>query len=158
MEHLFGAITMVVGSLEVQEEITEAVVFAAWSQCAGELIRDRTVATNFSKKRLTVAVTDRTWQSHLEELSPQMLTTINRSIGQGTVRFIEFQIDEKTVEKAHENAGLEEKRELKTVSPSLAKASTAIADESLRKRFLDAAGDYLAKQIIRDENLKHDKQ
>jgi hypothetical protein len=146
MEQLFGAIPAVVGGLEPHDELTEAVVFAAWSKCAGEMIRERTVAVEFSKKRLIVAVTDKTWQRHLEELSPQMLAKMNGSLGQGTVRFIEFQIDEKAVKKAHDGRVQKGNSEPNVVTPALAEAAMAIGDENLRRSFLDAAGDYLARQ------------
>ena len=146
MEQLFGAIPTVVGGLEPHDKLNEAVVFAAWSQCAGELIRERTVPLEFIKKRLIVAVSDKTWRRNLEELSPQMLAKMNRSLGQGTVRFIEFQIDEKTVKKAHENRVSNGNSGSNIVAPALTKAAMAIADDNLRKTFLDAAGEYLARQ------------
>lgn len=148
MEQLFGAIPAVVGGLERHEKIDEAVVFAAWSRCAGQMLRERTVPVEFSGKRLIVAVSDITWQRHLEQLSPQMLATINRSISQGTVRFIEFQIDEKTVKKARENRVSKSHGVSNILTPSLSKAAMAIADEDLRKKFLDAAAEYLTKQEL----------
>ncbi|HQZ95085.1 MAG TPA: DUF721 domain-containing protein [Pyrinomonadaceae bacterium] len=146
MEQLFGAIPTVIGGLESHDKVTEAVVFAAWSRCAGEMLRERTVPISFDKKRLTIAVADKTWQRHLEELSPQMIAKINGSLGQGTVRFIEFQIDEKTVKKACEDRVSESNSRSNAVTPALAKAALAIADENLRKHFLDAAGSYLERQ------------
>lgn len=146
MEQLFGAIPTVIGGLESHERVNEAVVFAAWSRCAGEMLRERTVPIGFSKKRLIVAVSDKTWQRHLEELSPQMIAKINGSLEQGTVRFIEFHIDEKTVKKAREERVSESNSGSNAVTPELAKAAMAIADENLRKHFLDAAGSYLDRQ------------
>ena len=45
MEQLFGAIPTVVGGLGPHDKLTEAVVFAAWSRCAGEMILERSVMT-----------------------------------------------------------------------------------------------------------------
>lgn len=149
MEQLFGAIPSVVGGLEPHKKIGEAVVLAAWSRCAGEMLRERTVPVEFSSKRLIIAVSDKMWQRHLEELSQQMIAKMNISLGQGTVRFIEFQIDEKAVKKARENRVSNSDPVPNMVTPSLAKAAMAIADEELRKNFLEAAGDYLASQETR---------
>ena len=147
MEQLFGAIPAVLGGLEPNEKIGEAVVFAAWSRCAGEALRERTVPVEFVRKRLIVAVSDRMWQRHLEELSPQMLFKINGSLGHGTVRFIEFRVDENAVigTRNPTTAAISEKAP-PYIAPSLAQAANAIADENLREQFLSAAATYLAKQ------------
>lgn len=95
MEQLFGAIPGILNDLEPNASAQEALVFAAWNQTAGEMLRARTTPIEFNEKRLVIAVEDRSWQRNLEELSPQMLAKINASIGHGTVRFIEFRIDPK---------------------------------------------------------------
>lgn len=146
MEQLFGAIPAVVGGLEKHVKLDEAIIFAAWYRCAGEMLSDRTVALGFEKKRLVIAVADVTWQRHLEDLAPQMIAKINGSLGSGTVRFIEFQIDEKAVQNARKNRMSKSDGESHAVSPELVKAAMSIADEGLRKNFLEAAGDYLARQ------------
>ncbi len=92
MEKLFGAIPSVLKGLGSNAKTDEAIVFAAWKQCAGGLLASRTTPIEFSSHRLVVAVADKTWQRHLEELAPQMLAKLNGSLGSGTVRFIEFRI------------------------------------------------------------------
>ncbi|MFT3745011.1 MAG: DUF721 domain-containing protein [Pyrinomonadaceae bacterium] len=146
MEQLFGAIPTVVQGLEQHEKLDEAVVFAAWSRSVGEMLNERTVPVEFAGKRLVIAVTDKTWQRHLEELSPQMIVKMNSSLGQGTVRYIEFQIDEKTVRKSRTKNVSERHDASKILTPGLKRAALAIADEALRETFLDAAGNYLARQ------------
>ncbi len=148
MEQLFGAIPTVLSGLASNDAVDEAVVFAAWKRCAGELLRMRTAPVDFFENRLIVAVSDETWARHLEDLSPQMLVRLNAALGQGTVKFIEFRINEAAVNDARavkvsteiaENTSME-------VSPSLTAAAEAIADENLREQFLSAANSYLAKQ------------
>ena len=147
MEQLFGAIPGVLGKLGANESIDEAVAFAAWQLCAGELLRERTAALEFFERRLVVAVEDDTWQRHLEDLSPQMLAKINGTLGQGTVKYIEFRINKKAV-----NARRKNKKDALTnetavdIAPSLTTAAEAIADEGLRDQFLRAAAAYLARQ------------
>lgn len=149
MEQLFGAIPSVLNDLEPNPIAIEAVVFAAWNRCSGDLLRTRTLPLGFSENRLTIAVEDKTWQRHLEDLSPQMLAKLNGSLGHGTIRFIEFRIDKAALDAARSinpksdgDAG----EALDAVAPSLITAAGAIADDALRKRFLSAAAGYLAKQ------------
>ena len=148
MEQLFGAIPAVLSGLAANENIDEAVVFAGWQRCAGELLNERTVAVEYFENRLIVAVADQTWQRHMEDLGPQMLAKLNGSLGQGTVKFIEFRIDKKRVEARRDLTKKEiagDARPIK-VSPSLTAAANAILDDSLRHQFLSAASVYLAKQ------------
>lgn len=148
MEQLFGAIPTVLSGLGQNRDVGEAVVFSAWKRCAGELLRQRTAPVDFFENRLIVAVADETWARHLEDLSPQMLVKLNAALGQGTVRFIEFRINEAAVNAARsvkvssEIAG----KVSFDVSPTLAAAAEAITDENLRAQFLSAANSYLAAQ------------
>jgi hypothetical protein len=148
MEQLFSAIPSVLDGLGHTDEIEEAVVFAAWSRCAGKLVRERTAPVEFLEKRLVIAVQDLTWRRHLEDLSPQMLARINRLLGQGKIKFIEFRVDESAVNAARglSNTGSITKIPVARISPSLAAAAKAITDEKLREQFLSAAAGYLAKQ------------
>lgn len=90
MEQLFTAIPSIVKSLEPNKDVTEAMVFAAWNQVAGEQISAKTKPQVFNNKRLVVAVEDETWRQNLVALSAQMIAKLNRSLGDGTVTFIEF--------------------------------------------------------------------
>ena len=147
MEQLFGAIPSILTGLGPNAGIDEALVFAAWGRCAGDLLRERTAPLEFFQNRLVVAVQDKTWQRHLEELSPPMLVKINGSIGQGSVKYIEFRIDAAAVEAVRESYKVAQTDlVVDAVAPSLTKAANAIADEHLRKQFLSAAASYLAKQ------------
>ncbi|MEP6787222.1 MAG: DUF721 domain-containing protein [Acidobacteriota bacterium] len=147
MEQLFGAIPLVLSSLGPNEDVDEAIVFAAWARCAGDLLRERTAPLEFFENRLVIAVTDETWRRHLEDLSPQMLAKINRSLGHGAVTFIEFRIDAGAVRAAHEIQNTVATEDIPAKPPlSLTNAAEAIADEGLRKQFLSAAASYLAMQ------------
>jgi len=146
MEQLFGAIPSALNGLGPNANVDEAVVFAAWARCAGDLLRVRTAPLEFFENRLVIAVSDQTWRRHLEELSPLMLAKINGSLDQGSVTFIEFRIDAaavKTARKIEKAAADDIPAE---PPPSLTTAADAIADENLRKQFLSAAAGYLARQ------------
>lgn len=145
MEQLFSAIPQALSGIPHDTIADNAIVFAAWSQCAGEMLRVRTVPISFEKKRLVIAVEDKTWQRHLEDLSPTMIAKINSTLGYGTVTFIEFRIDKKAVAARHAI----EKAMTKTVPPvskDLENAANAIADQGFKENFLAAAGVYLDRQ------------
>src|SRR5580765_4556864 len=147
MEQLFGAIPAVLSGLGTNADIDEAVVFAAWARCAGDMLRTRTTPLEFFENRLAVAVQDETWRRHLEDLSPQMLVKINGSLGEGTVKFIEFRVDAAAVNAASEAKDKRGKVNVSLdVTPSLAEAAASIADGNLRELFLSAAASYLANQ------------
>ncbi len=147
MEQLFGSIPTVLRGLGTNADIDEAVIFAAWSRCAGDLLRTRTVPLEFFENRLVIAVQDETWRRHLEDLSPQMLVKINGSLGQGTVKFIEFRVDARAVSGACETGNNAAEEDVPVqVAPSLVTSADAIADETLREQFLSAAAVYLANQ------------
>lgn len=92
MEQLFAAIPSILKDLEPNATATEALVFAAWKQAAGEMLSSRTKAIEFCDRRLVVAVEDKTWQRNLESLAGTMLAKLNETLGNGAVTFIEFRI------------------------------------------------------------------
>lgn len=146
MERVFSTIPSVLASASSDESTAEALVFAAWKNVAGEAVNRRTHAVKLAGRKLTVAVDDAVWQRNLAELAPGFIARINRIAGEGTVRFIEFTVDQKAVRRV----------ENKTTQPSdfalsssLVTAAGAIADERLRQNFLAAAADYLARQNAR---------
>lgn len=97
MEQLFNAIPAFLKNLEPNPEADKAIVFSAWKRCSGESLSERTFPLDFSANRLVIGVSDKTWQRNLEELCPQMLVKLNEYLGQGTVKYIEFRIDQSAV-------------------------------------------------------------
>ena len=146
MERLFGAIPAVLSSVGSSAETREAIVFAAWKNCAGDLLNERTAALEFFEDRLIVAVADETWRRHLEDLCPQMLAKINQRLGQGTVTFIEFVIDAHAAKKRDVEQSEVEINAAANIDSSLVNASEAIADDELRRQFISTAAVYLARQ------------
>lgn len=148
MERVFGTIPAVLSRLGVNDNATEAVVFVAWRQTAGEMLSERTSAVEYFENRLVIAVEDRTWQRHLEDLAPQMLARLNGTLGQGTVKFIEFRI----APSALADAKSRRPRNVKVaatrapISPSLIDVANEIGDVSLRESFLNAAAAYLDRK------------
>ena len=97
-------------------------------------------------RALVVAVEDSMWRRHLEELSPQMVARINGQLGDGILRFIEFRVQPKTFEDARQNDLASAAFKAAEVPSAINLAAQSIADLRLRKVFLEAATEYLAKQ------------
>jgi hypothetical protein len=145
MEQVFGSIPAALNDLGPNAAIDEAIVLAAWKRCAGESLSERTRAIGFAQKKLIVGVIDNMWRRHLEELSPQLIAGINGNLGNGTLRFIEFQVAPQLFAYPALNStddGVDES----LVPDRIISAAANIADEGLRKQFISAAADFFLKQ------------
>ncbi len=97
MHELFRALPALLKEFEDNQDVREAVIFAAWRKIAGETLRDRAVPHRLFKKHLVIAVMSDTWKKHLEHLSGQMIFKLNSVLGSAVVTYIEFRVDEKVV-------------------------------------------------------------
>ena len=154
MHELFRALPALLKEFDDNDDVREAVVFAAWRRIAGETLRERAVPIRLYKKHLIIAVMSETWKKHLQQLSGQMIFKINSVLGSAIVTFIEFRVDDKTVtderaknsktsiisdSQAQENA-------LNEVTAKMRRSADAIKDDNLRYQFLLAAGSCLARK------------
>lgn len=147
MQDLFHTLPAILNDVEGAEAVREAIVFAAWKRIAGERLAAQTVPLRLDGKKLMIAVSTKTWQRHLADLSPQMLFKLNATVGDRSVEFIEFVIDTSEVEKAKttiiestDDAARSE------ITRKISDAAQAIGDESLREQFLAAAANCLARK------------
>jgi len=153
MEDLFRALPKLLREFEDTEQVREAVAFAAWRRVAGASLSEHAIPFRLFNKHLIIAVADKMWKRHLESLSGQMIFKLNSILGQAVVTFIEFRIDEQTVQneraKNRETQISEEERieiALDEVTPKLRVSADAIKDDNLRYQFLLAAGSCLARK------------
>lgn len=153
MEALFRALPKLLKEFEDTEEVREAVVFATWRRIAGESLSEHTVPFRLFNKHLIIAVADKMWKRHLETLSGQMVFKLNSALGQAIVTFIEFRVDEETLNaergKHCVNQMTNEQQieiALEEVTPKLRHSADAIKDDNLRYQFLLAAGSCLARK------------
>src|SRR5690349_8829994 len=98
MQELFKAIPNIVERIGKDDAVLSSLVFAAWRRVAGEHLKQRTEPIEFGQKRLTLAVENEIWRRHLQDLSGEMLYSLNAALGHGTVKFIEFRIDAAAIE------------------------------------------------------------
>ena len=144
MQQLFAAISPVIAEIGENDAVGAALTFAAWRRTAGDLISARTSPVAFVEGRLVVAVEDRTWQRHLEELAPQFLAKLNGKFGPGKVKFIEFRIEPDLI-NGRPAIGSGAVKLAVVPDERLAAAADKIVDVHLRKSFLDAAMAQIAK-------------
>lgn len=153
MEDLVRALPALLKEFDENETVREAVVFAVWRKIAGEFLREKAVPFRLYQKHLIVAVESETWRKHLEHLSGQMIFKLNSALKQAAVTFIEFRVDEATIEeeqaknqKAFMSDEEFEEIALDEVTARLRHSADAIKDDHLRYQFLLAAGGALAKK------------
>jgi hypothetical protein len=165
MNELFRTLPALLKELEDNESVREAVVFAAWRRIAGDGLREKAVPYRLFQKHLIVAVESTMWKRHLETLSGQMIFKLNSALGQALVTFIEFRIDDETVqtERGKHRKILVDENEmreaaLEKVTPKLRHAADAIKDDNLRYQFLLAAGSALAQKERINEKLKTENE
>jgi hypothetical protein len=145
MDALIRALPKVLSAAGDNDEVAEAAARIAWSRVAGEPLCQHAVPFRLYHRTLIIAVSDAIWQKQMSALSGQLLSRLNSMLGQGTITFIEFRIDPKTVaieRAAHLPLAPVETTEsiLASVPEDLIAAANLIQDESLRRRFLLAAG------------------
>lgn len=153
MQDLFRTLPKILKEFDDSAEVREAVAFAAWRKVAGKSLLEHAVPFRLFNKKLIVAVTDKMWKRHLEDLSGQMIFKLNSILGQTVVTFIEFRIDEETVSNernVHRKNNLSDaeyaEMALDKVTPKLRRSADAIKDDNLRYQFLLAAGSCLARK------------
>ncbi len=145
MEALIRALPALLSVAGDNEEVAEAAARIAWKRAAGEPLCQHAVPFRLYHTTLIVAVSDAIWQKQMSALSGQLLSRLNGMLGQRAITFIEFRIDPKTVAAERPPrqpiAGSESSESvLRSVPDELVLAASSIQDESLRRRFLLAAG------------------
>lgn len=146
MDDLFQALPKLLRAAGESEEVLEAASFAAWRRVAGEALRGCAVPFRLYNRRLIVSVPDTTWRKQLEKVSPQLVFRLNSLLGQAVVTYVEFRVDPQTVRDERRRLRPSEYERLNTDEAALDRAAElddaadAIHDETLRRRFLLAAG------------------
>lgn len=153
MNELFPTLPKLLKEFDDNEELREAVVFAAWRRIAGEALQKHAVPFRLHNKHLIVAVRDKMWKRHLEMLSGQMIFKLNSVLSQAAVTFIEFRIDEATLaQQIKKSRGTDlsdeelEEIALDKITAKLRSSAGAIKDDNLRYQFLLAAGSCLSRR------------
>ncbi len=149
MQDLFQLLPVVANELGENDVAREALVFAAWRRAAGDGLSEHTAPVNLRQKRLVVAVANRMWQRHLQDLSGQMLFKLNSLLGSAEITYVEFCIDEAAAKVSSPRPGRDpdevERLAMLEVTTEMRRAALSIKDDVLRDQFLVAAGSCLAR-------------
>jgi hypothetical protein len=152
MDDLIRALPNLLKAAGESEEVAEAAAFVAWRRVAGEQLRGQAVPLRLHRKMLVIAVADTSWLKQMEAVANQLIFRLNSMLGHAVVTYIEFRVDAKTVREERARLRETEIDEEKHARRALAHARTlneaaaAIKDETLRQRFLLAAGSYMNAQ------------
>ena len=157
MQDILAALPALITNHGDVKEVREAVAFAAWRKVAGDALCEQTSPIGLIESKLVVAVSGKTWQRHLGDLSGEMIFRINSFLGSPVVRFIEFRIDEAAVENTRKATRPDDeyyKEALREVTPAIRTAADVIRDPEMRQQFLLAAGGCIAHQKrMRDREI-----
>jgi hypothetical protein len=129
-------------------EMAEIAAKLAWTRAAGDGLRRHAIPFRLFRKTLVVSVADNIWQKQMQSMSEELISRINKLLGQRVVEEIEFRIDPATVEQVRGNSQTlsvpPDKRG--TIPRELATAASEITDPDLRERFIRAAENCIARR------------
>lgn len=149
MDAFFRTLPGLRDAIERSPEVRESVVFAAWRRVAGGQITERTAPLSFEAGRLVIAVENKNWQRNLEDLAGQLLFKLNALLGTIKVAFIEFRIESDAIIRSGapkiDDAAIA-KEALRSLSPEIRSAASAIKDKDLRQTFLQAVANCSVRQ------------
>ncbi len=133
-------------------EMTEIAAMIAWTRAAGAGLRSNAIPFRLHQKTLIVSVADAIWQRQMQTMSGELLFRINRLLGRDVVDFIEFRIDQATLDAARAKnfpAKHSSSAEARPIPAALVSAASNIADKELRERFIRAAENCIARRELR---------
>jgi hypothetical protein len=140
MENLINTLPAILAAASASPEVVEAACLAAWKHTVGEGLVSHAIPVQLQNRRLVVVVADRIWQRQLEQMRGQLLSRLNRMLGQELVTSIELRIDPKTLTQwlgAREVS--KNQRADYQIPLELVTAAAGIEDAHLRRAFLGAA-------------------
>ena len=115
-----------------------------WASVVGQEIARRSEPEALENGILTVRVTDPAWGKMIAKLQGQIVPALNRAVGKGLVRRINFIRREKLEKQVREEAGAEEASVALGPPPeSVMRASDRISDMELREAVRKSAARYL---------------
>jgi hypothetical protein len=124
-------------------EHTLALLRAIWPSAVGEELARRTRPVAYDSGVLRVMVPDLRWQRSLLRMRGDILSRLRRVAGRASPRSLGFVTGEVTDPAPPRDAPRLQPSQ--PVPAIVVEAADAIAEESLRKPFLEAAGRYLAR-------------
>jgi hypothetical protein len=128
-------------------EMAEIAAKLAWTRAAGDGLRRHAIPFRLFRKTLVVSVADNIWQKQMQSMSDELISRINKLLGQRVVEEIEFRIDPATVEQVRgKSQTLSTPNKREPIPKELVTAASEITDPDLRERFMRAAENCIARR------------
>lgn len=149
MQHIFGSLPGILKEIDVSGEAVEPIVFAAWKRCVDGALAENVIPLRLENNRLIAAVPSETWRRNVADLRPALTAKLNAAAGSRVIKFIEFQVNAAAVRehrdrsKRADTAGRDALAD--QIAEDLSQVADSIADEELRKQFVNAAACSLAR-------------
>ncbi len=149
MEDLLEFLPRLLTELGSSEPLREAAVFGAWNRVVGRVTSDHCVPFRLFKQRLIILTSDRIWKTQMERISGEIRYRLNRTVGDGTVTFIEYRVDPAAIAKLRAGQPDRPDPRLSTrIRTELSSAAAQIQNADLQDLFLRAAMKYLSRQEL----------
>ena len=119
----------------------------AWARVAGEGLRRHAIPFRLDERTLIVSVADAIWQKQLQSMAGELVLGINRFLEQSVIDFIDFRVDPVALNQVR--TGPEQRRLKMSSTPApieIVSAAESIADQDLRKQFVRAAENCIARR------------
>ena len=121
----------------------EEIVRSVWAHLVGRQIAARSQVFQLHRETLIVHVPDRVWQKQLRRLERQLLTRVNRLLGQRLVTGMDFRVDTSLAAPVSSIQSPPRKGPAREEAPAwdaeLEDSARAITDPELRALFLRAS-------------------
>ena len=144
MKAFISTLPGVFDAIDASDEVREAFVFAAWRNVAGEQVYTRTTPLSVDRKRLIIAVSDKTWKRNLETLASQLLFKLNAALGDAVVDFIEFRVSPS--DTCTSTSKIAEVDDALPAPMEVEVSARSIRNEELRETVLKAAANCLSRR------------
>jgi len=148
VKNIIGLLPRLVDAAGENSQILETAAQIAWSRAAGDGLWASTAPLRLYDRKLEVAVPDAIWQTQLKAMSAELLARVNWLLGRDVVKSLEFRIGPESLQTFR--AQTERKnfsgRERASLPEEVLSAAGTIQDETLRQRFLAAAGSVIARR------------
>jgi len=143
VEELIKTLPIILRSIGDDPEVATAAAFTAWKRAAGDGLRQHAVPVNLQDGTLVVAVADPVWQKQMRPMLKELIYKTNTILGQPLVKLVDLVVDAKIV-TPHRSSSTD--RASREVPAEISSAANAIADSTLREKFIRAATDTLARR------------
>lgn len=127
----------------------ELAVKLAWTRASGSGLRRQAIPLRLEGKILTVGVADPIWQKQLQHMSSEIIFRMNNLLGKALVESIVFEVKPSLISQLSPPTRAAEAAP-EPAPTELVFAARSITDEDLRRRFIRAAENCIARRTAHE--------